>query len=270
MTLIVRRPPPPLAHVVRAITYQAGEQPETSRERLLPGVGTSLWVNLHEDEFRSFAGSRWRGVPGAILAGPGDRSSILEFEAGRSHMSVEFALGGAASLFSAPLSVARNEMVPLSYVWGREGARLRERLLCAPTPEDKLRVLEEALLERVVGPLLVDPAVLCAARALEAGTPVAAVAADLGMLPRTLRRLFLAQVGLTPKRFARVQRLRRVVGSIRDTPASEVSWAALAADHGYYDQAHLIGEFREIAGVAPTEYLRDRVDGPHHLRAHGV
>jgi AraC-like DNA-binding protein len=268
MTLIVRRPPPPLAQVVRAITYQAGEQPQTSRERLVPGVGTSLWVNLNQDEFRSFAGSRWRSVPGAMLAGPGDRAMIHEFEAGRAHLSVEFALGGAASLFTAPLSVARNEMVPLPYVWGRDGADLRERLLDAPTPEHKLRVLEQALLAHVVEPPCPDPAVLCTARALEAGTPVATVAADLGMLPRTLRRLFLTQVGLTPKRFARVQRLRRVVGSI--TSASEVNWAALAADHGYYDQAHLIGEFREIAGVTPTEYLRDRVDGPHHLRAPGV
>ena len=71
MTVIVRQPAPPLDRLVRAITYQSGEQPRTSVEKILPSSGTSLWVNLNRDEFRSFG---WDGrvnqVPGAMLAGP--------------------------------------------------------------------------------------------------------------------------------------------------------------------------------------------------------
>jgi AraC-like DNA-binding protein len=270
MALIVRRPAAALATVVRAITYQSGEQAETSREQILPGPTVSLWVNLNQDEFRSYGGADHRTVhraPGAILAGPGDRASVVEIESGRSHVSVTFALGAAAALFAAPLSVTRNELVPLRDLWGRDGACLRERLLEAVTPDDKLRVVEEVLLERVVGPPRPDPAVLSAARALEAGASVSAVSARLGMLPRTLRRHFLSQVGLTPKRFARVQRLQRVVQSIQDE--AEVNWAAIAAQHGYCDQAHLVDDFRDLAGVTPTEYLRHRIDGPTHLRLPG-
>jgi Helix-turn-helix domain len=71
-------------------------------------------------------------------------------------------------------------------------------------------------------------------------------ASDLGLLPKTLRRRFLRRVGLTPKRFARVQRLRRVVRSIQAETA--VDWADLAAEHGYCDQAHLVDDFRDLAG----------------------
>ena len=271
MALIVRRPPPALAGVVRAITYQSGEQTETSRERILPGATVSLWVNLNQDEFRSYSGADYRTVhraPGAILAGPADRASVVEIEAGRAHVSVTFAPGAGAALFAAPLSAARNEMVPLQDLWGREGACLRERLLEATTPDDKLRVMAEVLLKQVAGPLRPDPAVLLAAEALGAGASVSAVSSELGMLPRTFRRRFLSHVGLTPKRFARVQRLQRVVQSVR--AESEVNWAAVAAQHGYCDQAHVVDDFRDLVGVTPTEYLQHRIDGPNHLRLPGA
>ena len=109
-----------------------------------------------------------------------------------------------------------------------------------------------------------DPAVVAAAWALARGSRVAEVADRLGLLPRTLRRRFTAQMGLTPKRFGRVQRLQRLVrgldGQIR------VDWAATAARHGYCDQAHLADEFQELVGVSPAGYLRSRVNGPNHLR----
>jgi AraC-like DNA-binding protein len=270
MTLVVRRPPRALAAVVRAITYQSGEQSATSRERILPEATASLWVNLNLDEFRSCTGVGGRTIhraPGAILAGPGDRASVIEIEKGRAHVSVTFALGGAAALFAAPLSATRNELAPLRDLWGGDGSRLRERLLEAATPDDKLRVVGEALLEQVVGPLRPDPAILFAARALAAGASVSTVSSELGMLPRTLRRRFLHRVGLTPKRFARVERLQRVVRSIG--AGTGVSWAAVAARHGYCDQAHLVDDFRDLVGVTPTEYLRHRIDGPNHLRFPG-
>ena len=93
--------------------------------------------------------------------------------------------------------------------------------------------------------------------------PVGEVSLALGLLPRTLRRRFTAHVGLTPKRFARVQRLQRLVRALDGDV--QVDWAAMAAKHGYADQSHLADEFRELVGVTPTEYLRSRVNGPNHL-----
>ena len=267
MTVVVRHPGPPLDGLVRAITYQAGEQPRTSVEKILPSPGTSVWINLNTDEFRSFGDTgRVMRVPGAMLAGPTSRAVVIEFEQGRAHLSVTFTLGGAACFFAPPLDLVRDQQVPLADVWGRTGC-LRERLLEAATPGEMLDVLEGLLLAQLAGPLEPDPLVTAAGGALSAGVPVAKVAADLGVLPRTLRRRFTARVGLSPKRFARVQRLQRVVCSLGE-PA-QVDWAAVAARHGYADQPHLAEEFRQLVGVTPTGYLRSRIDGPNHLRFHG-
>ena len=103
-----------------------------------------------------------------------------------------------------------------------------------------------------------------AARALARGSRVDEVAERLGLLPRTLRRRFAAQVGLSPKRFGRVQRLQGVVRGLDGQ--AQVDWADTAARHGYCDQAHLADDFRDLAGVTPAGYLRSRVNGPNHLR----
>jgi AraC-like DNA-binding protein len=132
------------------------------------------------------------------------------------------------------------------------------------TPEDALSVMEDVLLRQMTGVLGPDPAVIAAAGGLSRGIPVGEVARDLGLLPRTLRRRFTAQVGLTPKRFARVQRMQRLVRDLNGQ--TEVDWAAAAARHGYADQPHLADEFRDLVGVTPASYLRSRVDGPNHLR----
>lgn len=250
----------------------------TSVEKILPSPGTALWVNLNRDEYRSFdytgfaAGATHgsaRSAPGTMVAGPQSRAPVIEFEAGHAHVSAEFALGAARSFFPASLAVACDELVPLTDLWGRSAAGLREQLLEAGSPEQALALMEQVLFHQLAGragssPARLDPAVLSGARALSRGVPVARVADDLGLLSRTLRRRFTDQVGLTPKRFARVQRLQRVVQGLDGQ--DRVDWAEVAAAQGYADQPHLTDEFRELAGVTPGEYLRSRLNGPNHLR----
>ena len=81
---------------------------------------------------------------------------------------------------------------------------------------------------------------------------VSEAASKSGLLPRTLERRFTAKVGLTPKRYARVRRLQRVMRSIRNSPVAD--WSSLAAQHGYCDQSHLVHEFRELADLTPSTY----------------
>jgi len=149
-------------------------------------------------------------------------------------------------------------------VCGGAGAFLRERLLEAASPGEALAVMEAFLIGQMVDDACPDPAVIAAARALARGSGVGEVAERLGLLPRTLQRRFAAHVGLSPKRFGRVQRLQRVVRGLDGW--AQVDWAATAARHGYCDQAHLADEFRDLADVTPAGYLRSRVNGPNHLR----
>jgi AraC-like DNA-binding protein len=133
-------------------------------------------------------------------------------------------------------------------------------LLQAGTPEAMFRVMENALLKHMVHPES-DPAIPWAALALERGMPVSGVTSKLGLLPKTFVRRFRAQTGLSPKRFSRVRRLQRMLGSLGDPATAD--WSEVAAEYGYADQAHLIHDFRDMTGLTPTAY-RPRSAAEHN------
>ena len=261
MTFVVVRPrSPALVPFVRFLGEFRGELPP-GRERVMPTGDTSLMVNLAEDELRTYHGpahATVRRTGGAAVVGPQTRQSVIDTDEQRSLVQVGFRLGGAASFFSVPLSEMRDELIDLGDLWGRDGAVLRERVLEAPTAAERLELVEAVLLERLASARECDRAVTWAVGALELGLPVARVTSRLGLPSKRFVRRFRDQVGVTPKRFARVRRLQRVLAAV--ARADRPEWAEVAVEHGYYDQAHLIHDFRDLAGMTPTVY-RPRTAG---------
>ncbi|MEU6186739.1 helix-turn-helix domain-containing protein [Nocardia sp. NPDC047038] len=92
--------------------------------------------------------------------------------------------------------------------------------------------------------------------------PVPELATRLSVSERQLRNLFTTGIGVSPKHFARIDRVRRVLSRAEDTP-----WADIAAGTGYYDQSHMTADFRSLMGVPPTSFLRGEVPAPSPCRA---
>lgn len=233
-------------------------------ERIVPNGQAHLMVNLVEDEFRAYdplETDRVNRRSGAVLAGPHARSAVIDTSEQHWLVAVEFQSGGAAQFFQMPMSEACDQFVSLDNVWGHSGKLLRERLLEAPTPTSKFRVLEEVLSQQCSARR--DPAIEYAVRALKRGAPLGLLAEQLGFLPKTLTRRFSSQVGITPKRFARLQRLQRVLGSASRSPSPD--WCALAMRNGYTDQSHMVHEFREMTDVTPSGYKPHSPQRRNHI-----
>jgi AraC-like DNA-binding protein len=81
--------------------------------------------------------------------------------------------------------------------------------------------------------------------------PVAEMARDLGLSPRQFQRRFRASVGVAPKQFVRVFRFARIWQMASMGPPD--TWAKLAAEYGYADQAHMVREFRAHGSEPPTQ-----------------
>jgi AraC-like DNA-binding protein len=193
--------------------------------------------------------------PAAALAvGTMTRPLTVGAEEASAYVGVRFWPGRARPFLCIPAS----EITDLRISVADLSRRTDERLVNIQHSElGAWRTDLERLLMRQLGNAPpIDHSVDAAVRAiLRAGgnLSIAALAPALGVTRQHLARAFAVHVGIPPKTFARVARVRRVLARAR--VAARVDWAVLALDAGFYDQAHLAGEVKELTGRTPTEWL---------------
>ena len=88
---------------------------------------------------------------------------------------------------------------------------------------------------------------------------IATLADEVNLSERQFGRIFRQLIGLSPKQYARVARLNRILEA-PDAIVSGMSLEQIAARHGYHDSPHLVHEFQELAGMSPVEYFSGSYD----------
>lgn len=266
---LTHTPGPPLGEFVDYL-WLLRHAPSHSRERVLPSGTFELVVNLHDNEFRIGRSERpeaWERYSGAMLSGPYGGSFAIDTENHASIMGVHFRPGGAFPFLDPPARDLADVHLDLEILWGRSVVELRERLCEAAGPEERFRLMEAALAAHVIRSLRHHGAVSIALQEFEqgGGSSIRGLARKVGLSQRRFIQVFKDEVGLSPKRFARVKRFRNALGAI--PAAGDPDWAGLAAECGYFDQAHLIHEFHAFSGFKPSEYLRHRNERvkDHHV-----
>ncbi|SCF42301.1 helix-turn-helix domain-containing protein [Micromonospora mirobrigensis] len=178
----------------------------------------------------------------------------------------------ARRLLGFPLGEVANRAVPLEQLPDRWLDRLRQRLAEERRWPGRFALLDAALTSRLVETAGTDPRLRRAWQRLAhggAGVAVATVADELGWSRRHLAVRFHREFGLPPRTVVRLARFHRAYAVLAAGPAGGSGptpvvpatgpaggWADLAARFGYYDQSHLIREFREFAGATPGALFR--------------
>lgn len=164
-------------------------------------------------------------------------------------VGVRFHPGMAGPFLKLPAVVLTDQSAALEDLWGSSARLLRRRLDDAPGAAAALRVLAGALTPRERPAEPVERA-LRFLTAANGNADVDSIARQAGLSARQFRRLCLEEAGLGPKRLGRVLRFRyaRYLAAASARP----DWCSIAAAAGYFDQAHLIRDFREFTGRTPT------------------
>ena len=245
----------PLGRFVDCLWYSNGESRAHQKERLLPTGSIDMIFKLQEDrKVRIFNGEMAQSIGGAVVSGAYSRHYAIDTSQPSPTLGVHFRSGGAARFLGIPLSEFMDRHIALDDIWGREANLLRERLSEASSVSSRFDILEQTLLKRLDDPPDDYSAILKAVEkfSVPIAESVKSVSESMGYRSKRFIRLFHESVGLTPKLFCRIQRfqsvLERIVGGDRD------AWVGVAVDAGYYDQSHLIRDFRAFAGVTPLEY----------------
>jgi len=246
------------------------------RELILPSGTFEMVFNLQEDEMRIYSAAEsqhFRRFGGAVVSGPYSGSFMSDAAEERALLGVHFKPGGAAAVLCVPAGEFRDAHVDLRAIWGPSASTLHERLRVLSKPLEKFRLLEEALMQRIAtysgghGAARVARDVLLSTHGQAKTRDIADA---VGLSQRRLITLFEAEVGLTPKRFGRIQRFLHAVAQSRST--TQLDWAQLAVECGYFDQSHLIRDYVDFAGLTPDEFRlrQDRLDraGVHTKRNH--
>jgi AraC-like DNA-binding protein len=194
--------------------------------------------------------SRERSPHDAQVVGTMTHARKFALSAGQFDCGVRFRPGMSYGFIRLPGTEVADRWLPLCEVWGPAGRDLNARLGDTRSAIECIGLIADAL--RLVPEFGVVQRVATAIVARCGQVRVDELAFDAGMSARQLRRLFLEQIGLTPKHLSRVIRFRESVSRLGKTRRGD--WTQVALDCGYYDQAHFINEFRELSGYRPAEF----------------
>lgn len=173
-------------------------------------------------------------------------------------VGVRFEPGMGPLFLRASATALTDAEVPLGELLGEDAARLLAEVAATRSIPGRIHTLERWLLRRLDRATGFDADVLSVVARIvsrQSGGPVGPLVRTSERSERHLRRRFEAAVGIGPKRLARIVRLQ---DALRRAASETGGWAQIAADAGYYDQAHMITEFRALTGRTPVELVGAR------------
>ena len=264
----------PLNVWIKSIFYYEGLTPGHRLDRFLPNGDTEIIFSLSaapqfiydNDTLAPLQTCRLAWVSGVrtrpitIPSGQGSRMVVVAARKGR-----------AFPFFPLPLSELTDAVAPAELVFGRSALELRDRLLEASSITQILALVESYLLRLAGDSLNPDQAARCIEFALSgmirspSATRLKRLSDQIGYSQKHFINLFKRRVGVSPKQYLRIIRFQAILERIENDAGPEPLWSRLAVENGYYDQAHLIHDFKHFSGFTPGEYLQRKSETLNYI-----
>ena len=250
-------PPSSLAPFVGSLFAYEDHATSFQRRRELPDGQATLIFNLGADlgvELRPGAKSVFRAGQ-SFYSGAGEHFVVTETNGAQTGAQVMLTLLGARQLAGVPLAEFGDAFVDPADALGIAASELSEQLAGANSPEARLAMLRRAIEARLLRSRPLAAFLEHAFTRLNSGAVgIGTLAREIGISRKHLTTTFAREFGITPKMFARVRRFDRARRLRQREPGASAVDIALRC--GFADQAHMVRDFREFAGLPPDALRR--------------
>ena len=272
MIVQVHTPGFPINQFVKHFIYYEGVNPVHNMDRFLPDGNTEFILELTGDpkhiydnetltelqtcRYAWVSGVRTRPI--TIPSGRNSRMLIVAFKRGKAHPFYDF-----------PMTELTDTVVDADLVFGRKIHILREQLLHCKSIQQMFVLVEKFLLEQTGDALHANTPSNCIEYAVteisnQPGIPVFQQLSErIGYSQKHFIDLFKKKVGVPPKQYLRIMRFQKAVLEIEK--GKSVQWSQIAAESGFYDQAHFINDFRDFSGFTPNEYIKRKTQELNYI-----
>ncbi len=249
--------PPHLSLFVKHFIYIDLLAVQEKKYRLFPNGNTGLVFTLNNNKFRDANNSI---LPYSYVFGQLTDTIDILIEGKVKVLIVVFQPFGLHQLTNIPGKELQNEVLEADLIFGKQVLNLHEHLTGLSEIEDIISVTEEFLLNQFLKsdtdnntdmPLLVRVII-----EKKGDISVKELVAYSQLHERKLQRLFLDKIGLTPKGFIQIVKLHYFIGLLK---SGEDNLTSLAHEANYFDQSHLIKDFKKITSFTPTEYKNKQI-----------
>lgn len=204
--------------------------------------------------------------PIALLTGPQFSRMNVMVHRQLTAIRVDFLPGGMYRLLGIPMHELCDGGFDAVDFFGADMRRINEQLQNATSLEEGKNIVETFLLNKVAKLKVMLP-IDGALRVLlnHHGTLAIEQTASLSCLSlKQFERKCKDRIGMNPKMFSRILKFSKAYRLHESSP--ELHWIQIAYDAGYYDQMHMIRDFKAFAGVNPSVIEQQLMNTPLRMQ----
>lgn len=229
-----------------------------SPERIVTDGIVELVFHFRESYNTYYADNTKEKQPTSFFIAQLNKHILIQPDGKAGFISVRFYPWGAYHFFDIPVKALGDKVIHPEHIWKTDAYEIEEKICLAENNEQRVKIIENFLIKKLIKNHKADfiaDKILRYIQQTKGRLPLKTLLSNTGITERSLQRKFISSIGISPKHFSRITRFLRTCSFIKEHRNRSLTQITLEC--GYYDQAHLIREFKTFAGVTPKEFFRN-------------